>query len=86
MSATIKSLRGRQGEPQRKPVKVNLDDLSIKHEGMSTPYGHFSKGDIGKLKVLYRMAKELDATDCQTEAEFIAAHLEIDRKYGGSRG
>lgn len=42
--------------------------------------------DVAKLKIMYRTAKELGATECTSEREFIAKMQELARKYGRSRG
>ncbi|NTI48507.1 hypothetical protein G6L94_09305 [Agrobacterium rhizogenes] len=76
-------LRGRQGEPHSKPIKINLDDLSIKNAPSTQPaeYRAPARGSMAKLKAMYQTLRELGSTRGQTESQFIAKMREIERKY-----
>lgn len=82
MSST--PLRGRQGEPRHKPVKINLDDLSIKNAPAARPaeYKAPERGSIAKLVAMYETMRAIGATNGQTESQFIASMREIERRYG----
>ncbi|OCJ06096.1 hypothetical protein A6U85_03780 [Agrobacterium sp. 13-626] len=82
MSST--PLRGRQGEPRHKPVKINLDDLSIKNApepARPAEYKAPERGSIAKLVAMYETMRAIGATNGQTESQFIASMREIDRQY-----